>query len=357
MKENLNVKNENGSITVFVLVGLLFMVGILIISYGIVVNNSKIVKEQANIISQIYMPNNDINESYNEIYANLRKKNKQTKTTDEKDKSIIELSNTYAGKITNYQIYGSSEGVGNVNLFPVEKKYFQDGYGFSEENIEIDKYGWLNINYDPTSGTSKTWINFFLKYNENISTSSTYTAIVETQKIDNVKSIVISEGRSEEQIAIYGSAIESPESNKIYYKQLTSKSNFISEENNGYLCRSYIYIEPGYNASCKIRISLIKGTITADNWTAYTEYGQCIIPIRITDKDNNSKIYNIEISSPLYEGDHIDFKNGKVVRSDKTEESISLPELYTYEDYTKIEILTGNAPKEMSIEYTGYTLE
>lgn len=354
MKENLNVKNENGSITVFVLVGLLFMVGILIISYGIVVNNSKIVKEQSNIISQIYMPNNDINESYNEIYANLRKKNKQTKTTNEKDKSIIELSNTYAGKITNYQIYGSSEGVGNVNLFPVDTSDF---YVLSSSYVKIQEDGWMNINYDHTSGTSRTWINFFTKYNENISTSSTYTAIVETQKIDNVGGITISDGRSEEQIAIYGSAIESPESNKIYYKQLTSKSNFISEENNGYLCRSYIYIEPGYNASCKIRISLIKGTITADNWTGYTEYGKCIIPIKITDKDKNSKIYNIEISSPLYEGDHIDFKNGKVVRSDKTEESISLPELYTYEDYTKIEILTGNAPKEMSIEYTGYTLE
>lgn len=357
MKENLNVKNENGSITVFVLVGLLFMVGILIISYGIVVNNSKIVKEQANIISQIYMPNNDINESYNEIYANLRKENKKTipKTNkNDADTSIIELSNTYAGKITNYKIYGSSEGVGNVNLFPVDTSDF---YVLSSSYVKIQEDGWMNINYDHTSGASRTWINFFTKYNENISTSSTYTAIVETQKIDNVGGITISDGRSEEQIAIYGSAIESPESNKIYCKTLESRSNFTSEKEGGYLCRSYIYIEPGYNASCKIRISLIKGTITADNWTGYTEYGQCIIPIRITDKDNNSKIYNIEINSPLYQNDCIDFKNGKIVRSNGTEESISLPELYTYEDYTKIEILTGNAPQKMSIEYTGYTLE
>lgn len=357
MKENFSVKDENGSITMFVLIGLLFMVGILIISYGIVVNNSKIVKEQANIISQIYMPNNDINESYNEIYANLRKKNKKTITgTNERndDTSIIELSNAYAGKISNYQIYGSSAGVGNVNLYPVDTSDF---YVLSSSYVKIQADGWMDINYDHTSGTSRTWINFFTKYNENISTSSTYTAIVETQKIDNVGGITISDGRSEEQIAIYGSAIAPPESNKIYYKQLTSKSNFISEENNGYLCRSYIYIEPGYNASCKIRISLIKGTITEDNWTGYTEYGKCIIPIRITDKDNNSKIYNIEISSPLYENDYIDFEEGKVVRDNGTEESISLPELYTYEDYTKIEILTGNAPKKIVIDYTGYTLE
>lgn len=214
MKENLNVKNENGSITVFVLVGLLFMVGILIISYGIVVNNSKIVKEQANIISQIYMPNNDINESYNEIYANLRKKNKKTITEtneNDADTSIIELSNTYAGKITNYQIYGSLGSVGD----------------------------------------------------------------------------------------------------------------------------------------------LITDTTDANN----EKYA---IQVKISDSDEgniNSKIYKIILNSPLNENEYIDYSQKKVIRNDSTEEDIELPELYTYEDYTKIEILTGNAPKEMSIEYTGYTLE
>lgn len=211
MKENLNVKNENGSITVFVLVGLLFMVGILIISYGIVVNNSKIVKEQANIISQIYMPNNDINESYNEIYANLRKKNKQTKTTDEEHKSIIELSNTYAGKISDYKIYGSDRGVGD----------------------------------------------------------------------------------------------------------------------------------------------LITDTTDANN----KKYA---IQVKISDSDEgniNSKIYKIILNSPLNKNEYIDYSQKKVIRNDSTEEDIELPELYTYEDYTKIEILTENKPEQIIIKYTYYTLE
>lgn len=208
MKENFSVKDENGSITMFVLIGLLFMVGILIISYGIVVNNSKIVKEQANIISQIYMPNNDINESYNEIYANLRKKNKKTITETNKDNadtSTIVLSNTYAGEITNYKIYGSFEGVGDL--------------------ITDDKYA-------------------------------------------------------------------------------------------------------------------IQLKITA------------------SDGDNaNSKTYKIVLNSPLYENEYIDYSEKKVTRSNNTKEDIDLPELYTYEDYTKIEILTENAPEEMTIKYTGYTLE
>ena len=39
------------------------------------------------------------------------------------------------------------------------------------------------------------------------------------------------------------------------------------------------------------------------------------------------------------------------------EQEIELPELPTYEDYTKIEIVTEVAPSKIEIEYDGYTLD
>lgn len=39
------------------------------------------------------------------------------------------------------------------------------------------------------------------------------------------------------------------------------------------------------------------------------------------------------------------------------EELIQLPELSTYEDYTKIEVLTDIAPSKIEVTYTGYTLD
>lgn len=118
----MSLKNEKGSITIFVLVGLIFMTGFLIISYGRTINNSKIVKEQFNIISGIYMPNNNIEESYTEVYTDLRKKNIKNFSFEEEadaDKTIfentntVELKRTFQGKISNYRIYGAFGGVGN----------------------------------------------------------------------------------------------------------------------------------------------------------------------------------------------------------------------------------------------------
>lgn len=50
----MNLKNEKGSITVFVLIALLFMSAFLIISYTSNVNKSKVVREQLEIIESIY---------------------------------------------------------------------------------------------------------------------------------------------------------------------------------------------------------------------------------------------------------------------------------------------------------------
>ena len=106
------LKSEKGSITIFVLVGLLFMTAFLIIGYGANVNNSKIAKEQYNIISDIYMPNNNIIESYTEVYTDLRAKKKQILTKTVENNTQMEIEKCYADDIVNYQIYGRGTGFG-----------------------------------------------------------------------------------------------------------------------------------------------------------------------------------------------------------------------------------------------------
>lgn len=210
MKENYSVKDKKGSITIFVLIALLFMSAFLIISYASNVNKSKIAKEQLDIIKGIYKGNENVVNSYQDAYTALRNKNKQTLTSNVEDSSTIELSKTFDDKISNYKIFGSSEGVGDL---------------------------------------------------------------------------------------------------------VTDTTN--------------------------------------ENFNKY------VIQVKITgSKTDNSKTYEIVLNSPLLENEYIDFISKKVVRSDGTEETINdLPELQTFEDYSKIEILTQTTPNKIEVEYKGHTLE
>lgn len=64
----MKLKNEKGSITIFVLVGMLFMSAFLIISYAGNVNKSKVVKEQLEIIKSIYqMKVQTVDNIYNKL--------------------------------------------------------------------------------------------------------------------------------------------------------------------------------------------------------------------------------------------------------------------------------------------------
>lgn len=108
MEENLNVKNEKGSITMFVLVGLLFMTSFLLISIGSNINKSKMAKEQFNIMSNIYSRGDGDENAYNRAYTALRKEKKQTLTTTAENTSTLEINKGYEGKLENLIIYGNS---------------------------------------------------------------------------------------------------------------------------------------------------------------------------------------------------------------------------------------------------------
>lgn len=217
MRENFNLNNEKGSITVFVLVALLFMSAFLIISYASNVNKSKIAKEQLDIIKDIYKGNENVVDSYQEVYTSLRNKNKKELTKSMNNIKKIELNNAFKDKVSNYKIYGNNNGLGDL---------------------------------------------------------------------------------------------------------ITNES------------------DPNFN--------------------------KYIISIKITDIDDEAiiddsqtyqiKTYNIILDEPLLEDDYVHYISKKLVRSDSTEENIELPELYTFEDYTKIEFLTQVAPSKVEISYTGYNI-
>lgn len=114
MEENLNIKNEKGSITMFVLVGLLFMTSFLLISIGSNINKSKIAKEQFNIMSSIYSYGDGDENAYNRAYTALRKENKRILTTVVENSSTIELTKTFAQELYNIRIYGNTNKVGDL---------------------------------------------------------------------------------------------------------------------------------------------------------------------------------------------------------------------------------------------------
>lgn len=110
----MKMRDNKGSITVFVLVGLLFMIGFLIISFGSNINKSKIAKEQFKIMSSVYSHGDGDANAYNRAYTALRKDNAQTLTLSTENSSILELTKTFANKVGNIKIYGNTDGVGDL---------------------------------------------------------------------------------------------------------------------------------------------------------------------------------------------------------------------------------------------------
>jgi len=145
----MNIRDKKGSITIFVLVGLLFMTSFLLISLGSNVNKSKIAKEQFNIISSIYSHGDGDANAYKRAYTAIRRRNAQILTDYSENSSTLELTKTFEDKLIDYKIYGNSvqngtpsptnpvevESVGNLkaNLFNLEGREVK---GFWEGSSE-----------------------------------------------------------------------------------------------------------------------------------------------------------------------------------------------------------------------------
>lgn len=126
------MKEEKGSATIFVLVGLLFMTSYLLILYGSNVNKEKALGEQINIISGIYYKGSD-SDSYEKAYTSLREKNIETKVKSE-ESGTIEITDGVKGILDNYQIYGSEAGLGTS----VTVKIYKSADDFTPEEITFE---------------------------------------------------------------------------------------------------------------------------------------------------------------------------------------------------------------------------
>ena len=510
----MNFKNEKGSITIFVLVGLLFMSAFLIILYASNVNKSKIVDEQFDIINAIYLPTDSTEESYIDAYTALRKKNKQILTEYVEDSNTIELTKTFEDKVSNYRIYGTSEGVGdNVNMFDnnsITKFYDKNGnvttkntisrgiitnnigYGSSssilcDSNITKLTAGIYVLSTDVLIGGTNNHIKIGIwdinktRYeqfynlhvynmvtdNENwhrVSTTITFTKDTEIygfifQNLSNdtntlFKNIQLKKVSEEPIIPNkyeeYGYKITLNILNSRNIFVSNSISNFFGIGFTGtdtaskgisttkeslyptYILEDVIINKSGFWAHpniCNSNINKLEaGTYTLSAYEManketgnlsgkigfYTDYSERYSPnyaekfnlknykewerinytftltedteilgflfqgngetednyvesfsfknIQLekgneptTYQENNQ--YDIYISSPLMEGDYIDFKSSSVVRNDGTKEKIEIPQILTSEDYTKIEVITEVVPSKIEVEYVGYNLE
>lgn len=140
----MRLKNEKGSITIFVLVGLLFMSAFLIISYSNNLNKSKVVKEQLNIINNVYYKGND-SQSYEDAYYNFIKKNKRLITATVENKNNIEIKNSSKKQRCNYGIWGNTIP---DTTNPIELKHVGD------------KVNLLDINNPKYTANNTTSINY-----------------------------------------------------------------------------------------------------------------------------------------------------------------------------------------------------
>lgn len=104
----MKLRDNKGSITIFVLVGLLFMTSFLIISFGSNVNKSKSAKEQFNILSSIYSFNDGDESAYMRAYTALRKQNAQQLNASVENSNTLNLTKTFVDTISDYKIYGNS---------------------------------------------------------------------------------------------------------------------------------------------------------------------------------------------------------------------------------------------------------
>lgn len=350
----MNFKNQKGSITMFVLVGLLFMTGFLMLLLGGNINRSKIAKEQFNIISDIYSHGDGDENAYNRAFAVLRKESKQITESVENNKILV-IKRSYAAKLNNYIIYGNTSGtqsVGNTkNLFDTKTALTNLNNSFS--TYEEDGYDVIRSKYGYYGGRSL--------FSSNITTlkPGTYTLSCELKDNSGVSQIYF--GFYSASNVKYQKYINNPEKGKwinlAYTFTLTAET-----EISGWQFQGDRNSNTGdyNNLDIQVRkIQLEEGSSASE----YSPYGEYKIPVKFTDGNGKSETFNICLSAPLKKSgeavDYIDYKSQKVIWKvdSQTEEDISLPDVVTYEDYTKIEILTDVQPSKIEVEYLGYSIE
>lgn len=323
------MKRDKGSIGIFVLIALLFMSGFLLILYASNVNKSKTVKEQFNTISDIYVYNGGEEGAYDKAYTDLRKKNKQTMTASsegQENTAVLELTKTFNENLINYRIYGNS--VQNGTPTPNNPVEVQSVGDLVEDTADINngKYR-ISIKLTNENGGNKT-TNIYL--DEPLRKIGDYTDYIDFKEQKVVRNVGTLTFNGTEGWFKYNNiwAVNSIDT-------LTNIEGVNEMFNTHYAPSTILNSTDLYNYTTYIGFGNSKYYIRDDNYTENSEFKKFI---ENQYNDGTPMIVYFPITT-------------------QKEENIRIQRLLTYEDYTKIEVLTSIPPSKIEVEYTGYTLE
>lgn len=285
----MNLKDKKGSISIFVLVALLFMSGFLIISFGSNINKSKTIKEQFNVISGIYSYTNGDEGAYDKAYTDLRKKNKQIITTSVENSNTIELTKTFEDKVSNYRIYGNSiqDGTPTPDT-PVEVQ----SVGDMTNLIKFNVYGHENNTRISNLEELKSIISQGYDVIWSIIIQST-GGIIEYGQPNTYYLVVEVEPNTEYTLSGYTkNNIFEYDENLNYIQTLgkninSSSSSFVTSENAKYIM-TYIYNRAQTTTQQPYTLEEIKNMNQLEEGTEATEYvpyGKYKIPIKVSSEN------------------------------------------------------------------------
>lgn len=268
----MKIRDNKGSITVFVLVGLLFMTGFLIISFGSNINKSKSAKEQFNILTGIYSHGDTDKDAYERAYTAIRRKNAQVLTKTLEDSALLELTKTFTDTLSNYRIYGNSVQSGTPSpTNPVEIQSVGDFANLFNPNAELEKVGaYLGIK---TTGIDKDY-TLMIKLKEGKTVPSGYFGFVHYNTAADTGASaywLISNGTLHKN---YGDGIS-------YALVTFNPSDYYTT---GICC--YGATQAVWDSIMDaFEIILVEGTYHINNIPEYVEYGKYKIPVKLSGKN------------------------------------------------------------------------
>lgn len=399
-------KTQKGSISLLVLITVLFYSSFLLLLYAKNLNKTTTLVEKVRNMKTAYI-NSTLEDAYEQILnKNTQGSIKEVSSKNNTDTSVLEINNTNQVTLADYRIYGeeyqeteSIEGTGtqylDTGLVDTEGWNAEIEFDLSKFGSSVSKWSEIigtNVQLNGTYYRSYFAINnshsFVLdvysdynnsthlaelnkKYNVKASTFSGNGYLIVNDTTYKTTSVTFSAHDGAEEISIFKKNVNgknSIASGKIYYcKFYDASKNLIRDfvpcynksrgtvgmydlVNNKFHPGSGTGAFKKGNDITENRLSNINvGDLITDE--ADANNGKYKIEIKVTNKSGETYSKYIYLNKPLLSGEYIDYATKKVVRKDNTAEDIELPEITTYNEYTKIEVITKTKTPELKITY------
>lgn len=205
--------------------------------------------------------NEFINECKNNAYKN-RLGTISIKDITKKSGSVITTDEAIEGPLNDYKIYGNTyqNSTSGKNLYNInDMKTISSQVIINGETIEIS--------YDNTGGSATRYFEFHTNLSSLITENETYSIICEILEISGTGTVrlnSLNNNSNESQFSVPSAYnISNLTSGQILIANITALSNF---ENAKRCVRSNIRLAVGQSCSAKLRMSLIKGTVSENDF-------------------------------------------------------------------------------------------